>query len=108
MKKGLQAFIVTLGICVATNAYAIVEENKTPTNAGVRIPNTAAYFSVKEGLTTVCTDNVVWITFDPEGRGKAAYATVLAAQLSQKKLSLFKYVLNSNGSCTLIEVSMGE
>lgn len=96
-----------LAICtLGTQAFAAIEQNKTPARAGLRPVTNTAYFSIVEPMSQTCYANVIWITLDSAGIGKVAYATILAAQLTGKKLGYLEYSVDANGVCTLVQAEL--
>lgn len=106
MNSVIRASILT--VCMlGTQAYAFVEPGKpTPARAGLRPASGTAYFSIVEPLSQPCYANVIWIALDAAGAGKVAYATVLAAQLTGKKLGYLEYSMDAGGVCTLLQVEL--
>ncbi|WP_232757324.1 hypothetical protein [Xanthomonas sp. SHU 199] len=84
-------------------AAAVTETDKSVDRLGVQgvQGGTTAYFSVKDALSTTCKFDIVYFNLGDEF-GKAAYANLLAAQTSGKKLSRFEYWQSAPGeTCTL-------
>ena len=86
-----------------TPAAAVSETGKLVDRLGVQgvQGGATAYFSVKEALSTTCKFDIVYFNLGDEF-GKAAYASLLAAQTSGKTLSRFDYTQSAPGeTCTL-------
>lgn len=81
-------------------AAAVTETDKAVDRLGVQGGGTA-YFSVKDAFSASCKFDIVYFTLNDEF-GKAAYASLLAAQTAGKKLSRFDYTQSAPGeTCTL-------
>jgi hypothetical protein len=104
--KLLSALLISVVMCATSNAYAVVETNKTPMGMGIRPSANSAYFFVAETLITACGANVIWIVLDAAGLGKTAYASVLAAKVTGKKLSYLEYTQDVFGNCYLVQVEI--
>ena len=84
-------------------AAAVTETDKLVDRLGVQgvQGGATAYFSVKEALSTTCKFDIVYFNLGDEF-GKAAYASLLAAQTAGKKLSRIEYSQSAPGeACTL-------
>lgn len=69
----------------------------------------SACFVVAEALTTACAANVIWIALDDAaGLGKTAYASVLAAKVTGKKLSYLEYTQEVDGSYYLVQLEIAK
>ncbi|MCW0403606.1 hypothetical protein NG831_13380 [Xanthomonas sacchari] len=80
-------------------AAAVTETDKSVDRLGVQ--GGTAYFSIKDPFSTNCKFDVVYFSIGDDF-GKAAYASLLAAQTSGKKLSRFDYAQSAPGeTCTL-------
>ena len=100
-------FLIAMSAGTAAHAANAIDSNRTPTEIGIRPVANSAYFSVAEGLSLTCAANVIWINLaDPGGLGKSAYATVLAAKVLGKKLSLLAYGHDAFGNCYLAQVAV--
>ena len=85
-------------------ALSGVSSKKKPT--GSSTPSVAAR-EHQLGDATACAANVIFIALDdPVGMGKAAYATVLAAMATEKKISYLEYVQEASGICYLVQLEM--
>ena len=96
MKKVLLGLVAYL---VALSVHAFEDNGKTITVVGIQKEYTA-YFRVSEGLSQTCKHNVIYLRIDSEF-GKAAYANILTAKSTGKKLSRIVYVQNPDETCHL-------
>jgi hypothetical protein len=106
--KRLSALLVSVLLCAASSAFATVETSKTPTQLGIRPSANSAYFFVAEALTEACAANVIWIVLDAAGQGKTAYAPVLAAKVTGKKIAYLEYSKDGFNNCYLVQVDIAQ
>lgn len=90
---------VLLIAATAADASATTDLTKTVDKLGVQGAN--AYFSTVEGLSLSCEWGDVYITDITSDFGKTAYATLLTAKATGRKLSRIDYVQNSDTTCSL-------
>lgn len=104
--KLMPTLLLSAALCASTSAMAVVDTNKTPTRMGMRPGSNSAYFYIAESLSLACAANVILITLDAAGNGRTAYATILAARITGKKLAYLEYTQDVNGYCHLVQVDI--
>lgn len=96
LKAGIGFLLIAL---CCPPAAAVTETDKFVDRVGVQ--SNTVYFSVKDALSVKCKFDIVYLSLGDDF-GKAAYANILAAQSSGKKLSRFEYSQSAPGeTCTL-------
>lgn len=106
MKILRSALFLATALFLAIPSMAAVDVNKTPTRMGIRPDSSSAYFFVAEGLSLNCTANVILITLDASGFGRTAFASILAAKITGRRIAYLEYTQDMNGYCTLVQVDI--
>lgn len=97
--KHIKTVLSLLTLASSNIAFAAVEFDKNVDRLGIQ--GSTAYFSVKETFSTNCKFDVVYVSLLNEF-GKSAYASLLSAQTSGRKISRMEYSQNTPGDiCTL-------
>ena len=91
-------------ILISASSFATTENLKSVDRLGVQGDN--AYFTVKEGFSQNCKWGNIYLNISTHF-GKAAYANILSAKASGKKLSRIDYSQSADGeqcNLSLVEV----
>lgn len=99
-------YLCTLCVAlVSQNALAFTESDQTVKRIGVQ--GSSFYFSTNEGIESSCNHGVIY--FDNSSDfGKGAYATLLAAKSSGRKIYRLVYNQDASNKCTLSLVEIDE
>lgn len=83
-------------------ASATDDFNRTINNIGAT--NTGAYVDFKEGLSSPCVFNIVYLPDPNSGAGKSMLALLLNAQARGATLASISYSVDSGNTCTATNI----
>ena len=105
IKNSIKSMIVLCGLVGMMPAFAVTQSNMTINMLGVNTATSGkAYVGFVEPLSITCSYDLVYISLSTDG-GKAAYATLLSAKMSDKKISRIDYAIDpANGVACLASI----